>query len=67
MTTFIEPAPYKDIVIPSVARDPFATLTESKLPTVSSRIGDWRVVYTLKHEVLTVVVIRVGHRREIYE
>ena len=31
------------------------------------RIGDWRVVYTLKHEVLTVVVIRVGYRREIYE
>lgn len=31
------------------------------------RIGDWRVVYTLKHEALTVVVIRVGRRREIYE
>jgi mRNA interferase RelE/StbE len=31
------------------------------------RIGDWRVIYTLKHEILTVVVIRVGHRREIYE
>jgi mRNA interferase RelE/StbE len=31
------------------------------------RVGDWRVVYTLKHEILTVVVIGVGHRREIYE
>lgn len=31
------------------------------------RIGDWRVIYTLKHEILTIVVIRVGHRREIYE
>jgi mRNA interferase RelE/StbE len=31
------------------------------------RIGDWRVVYTLKHDILTIVVIRVGHRREIYE
>jgi mRNA interferase RelE/StbE len=31
------------------------------------RVGDWRVVYTLKHEILTVIVIRVGHRREIYE
>jgi len=31
------------------------------------RIGDWRVVYTLKHEILTVIVIKVGHRREIYE
>jgi mRNA interferase RelE/StbE len=31
------------------------------------RVSDWRVVYTLKHEILTVIVIRVGHRREIYE
>ncbi len=31
------------------------------------RVGDWRVIYTLRHEVLTVIVIRVGHRREIYE
>jgi mRNA interferase RelE/StbE len=31
------------------------------------RVGDWRVVCTLKHEILTVIVIRGGHRREIYE
>lgn len=31
------------------------------------RVGDWRVIYTLRHEVLTIVVIRVGHRREVYE
>jgi len=28
------------------------------------RIGDWRAIYTLKNE--TVTVIRVGHRREVY-
>jgi mRNA interferase RelE/StbE len=31
------------------------------------RVGDWRVVYTLKHHILTVIVIRVGHRSEIYK
>lgn len=31
------------------------------------RVGDWRVVYTLKHQQLTVIVIRVGHRSEVYE
>jgi len=31
------------------------------------RVGDWRIIYTLRHEVLTVVVVRVGHRREIYQ
>lgn len=31
------------------------------------RVGNWRVVYTLKERQLTVVVIRVGHRSEVYE
>ena len=31
------------------------------------RVGDWRVVYTLRQEILTVIVIKVGHRREVYE
>jgi mRNA interferase RelE/StbE len=31
------------------------------------RMGDWRVVYTLKHRELTVIVVRVGHRSEVYE
>jgi len=31
------------------------------------RVGDWRIIYALRHEVLTVVVVRVGHRREIYQ
>ena len=31
------------------------------------RVGDWRVVYTLKQQIVTIVVIRVGHRSEVYE
>ena len=31
------------------------------------RVGDWRVIYALKRRELTVVVIRVGHRSEVYE
>ena len=30
------------------------------------RVGDWRVIYTLRDEVLTVLVVQVGHRREVY-
>lgn len=30
------------------------------------RVGDWRVIYTLKHQTLTVIVVKVGHRREGY-
>ncbi len=31
------------------------------------RVGDWRVIYTLKHQALTVIVIKIGHRRSVYE
>lgn len=30
------------------------------------RTGDWRVVYEIRDKVLLVLVIAVGHRREIY-
>lgn len=30
------------------------------------RVGDWRVIYALHDDVLTVLVIRVGHRRDAY-
>ncbi|CAK0745652.1 hypothetical protein WCLP8_1590004 [uncultured Gammaproteobacteria bacterium] len=29
--------------------------------------GDYRVIYTLDDGRLTVLVVRVGHRREVYE
>lgn len=31
------------------------------------RVGNWRVVYSLKRQILTVVVIRVGPRSEVYK
>jgi len=30
------------------------------------RVGDYRIIYTLNTKVVTIVVLRVGHRREIY-
>ena len=30
------------------------------------RVGDWRVVDTLRDDVLMVLVLRVGHRRAVY-
>jgi mRNA interferase RelE/StbE len=30
------------------------------------RVADYRIVYTINDNELTVVVIRAGHRREIY-
>ena len=31
------------------------------------RVGDYRVIYALDDGALTVLVVRLGHRREVYE
>jgi len=30
------------------------------------RQGDYRILYVVEHDVVTVFVVKVGHRREIY-
>ena len=30
------------------------------------RVGDYRILYQIKSETLLVVVIKIGHRREVY-
>jgi mRNA interferase RelE/StbE len=31
-----------------------------------ARVGDYRIVYEVRDEVLLIQVVRVGHRREVY-
>lgn len=31
------------------------------------RVGDYRIIYTVADDVLLVVVVTVGHRRDIYD
>jgi len=55
----------------ALARDPNAPNNNvKKLSGVDGfrlRVGDWRVVYALRHQALTVIIIKVGHRSEVYE
>ena len=30
------------------------------------RVGDYRIVYEIQDEILVVLIVRVGHRREVY-
>ena len=30
------------------------------------RVGDWRIVYTIRDRELVVIVIRIGNRRDVY-
>lgn len=36
-------------------------------PAWRVRVGDYRVIYTIEDDVLLVVVITLGHRRDVYE
>jgi len=35
-------------------------------PGLRVRVGDHRIIYTVKDDVLLVVVVRLGHRRDVY-
>jgi len=39
-------------------------LTDARLGTYRIRVGDWRIIFDLDDD--TVVVLRIGHRRQIY-
>jgi mRNA interferase RelE/StbE len=41
-------------------------LKGSKEPLYRIRCGDYRVIYTIRNDLLLVLVIEVGHRRDIY-
>jgi mRNA interferase RelE/StbE len=41
-------------------------LQGSKEPLFRIREGDYRIVYTIEDERLIVLVIRIGHRSEVY-
>lgn len=35
-------------------------------PGLRVRVGDYRIIYTVQDDVLLVVVVTVGHRRDVY-
>ncbi|MDE2006849.1 MAG: type II toxin-antitoxin system RelE/ParE family toxin [Rhodospirillales bacterium] len=52
-----------------LVRDPYASSNVKAMrgsETFRLRVGDWRVVYTLRDDRLLVLVLRVAHRREVY-
>jgi mRNA interferase RelE/StbE len=36
-------------------------------PAWRVRVGDYRVIYTIEDDVLVVVVVTLGHRRDVYD
>jgi mRNA interferase RelE/StbE len=36
-------------------------------PGLRVRVGDYRIIYTIEDDVLLIVVVTIGHRRDVYE
>jgi len=36
-------------------------------PGMRVRVGDYRIVYTVADDVLLIVVVTIGHRRDVYD
>lgn len=54
-----------------LARNPFSELLKLKklkgaVSLYRIRIGDYRVVYEVKRDMLLVIIIKIGHRKDIY-
>jgi mRNA interferase RelE/StbE len=41
-------------------------VAQDNWPVWRIRVGDYRVLYEMRDEALVVLVIRIGHRREVY-
>jgi mRNA interferase RelE/StbE len=47
-------------------RPPGARALKDRPGYLRVRVADYRIIYTVKNVVLTVVVVRFGHRRDVY-
>ena len=66
------PAPYFNRIVKAInaleanPRPPgYKKLTAR--PGYRIRIGDYRVIYKIEDKVLTILIIEIGHRREVYD
>jgi mRNA interferase RelE/StbE len=47
-------------------RPPGVTALQGEPGFLRLRLGDYRLIYTIQDDVLTVLVVTVGHRRDVY-
>ncbi len=56
--------------VEELSSNPFPNQTKKLAASENSfriRMGDYRIIYSIFSRILTIEIIRVGHRRDIYE
>ncbi len=46
--------------------DPVKTKMKGKNPFHRVRVGDYRIVYEIQDEILLILILKIGHRKEVY-
>jgi mRNA interferase RelE/StbE len=55
--------------VESLADNPYSSGSKKLIGSKSNyrlRVGDYRIVYNIQSSILTIEIIKVGHRRDIY-
>nr|HID59928.1 hypothetical protein [Desulfobacterales bacterium] len=47
--------------------DPDTTKTKGDSPFPRSRVGDYRIIYEICEDTLVILMLKMGHRKEIYK
>jgi len=50
----------------TAARPPGAEMLKGGESELRIRVGDWRVIYSVQDDELLVLVIKIGHRSDVY-
>jgi mRNA interferase RelE/StbE len=46
--------------------DPATTKMKGDNPFHRIRVGDYRIVYEIQGDILLIVILKIGHRKEVY-
>ena len=46
--------------------DPATTKMKGNNPFHRVRVGDYRIVYEIQDEILLILILKIGHRKEVY-
>jgi mRNA interferase RelE/StbE len=46
--------------------DPATTKMKGDNPFHRVRVGDYRIIYEVQEDILLILVIKIGHRKEVY-
>ena len=46
--------------------DPAKTKMKGDNPFHRVRVGDYRIIYEIQNEILLILILKIGHRKEVY-